>query len=82
MKEILEYVGEAENYKVYRNSEGFLEGYKNIGGEDGDCKRVVSKESALPNFSKYVKGLNKRKVEPPPLKPGQLPSIFPPNFKY
>jgi hypothetical protein len=66
----LEYVGDSNGYTVYRNSDGFLEGYKSIvpGKDKGvkhvfkgsiinaiDSKRAVTTVTTLEEFSAQIK---------------------------
>lgn len=64
--------GIEEGYRVYKNADGFMEGYKSTGGgkKDGptDIKRIISNQTTLGGFGKYVRGLrSKRKPKEAPL---------------
>jgi hypothetical protein len=76
------HIGDALGYQVYKNDQGFLEGYKKIGkkwvngAELGtDCKRIVTNQKTMDGFMKYVQGLRSR-LTPKPLKASELPSLF------
>lgn len=81
MKKNMEFVEDCEGYKVYRNADGFLEGYRKTGkdkyafGSGSDIKRIVSNQTTIPGFQSYVRGL-RNKLEPKPLTASQLPSLF------
>lgn len=77
----MQFVGFYDDFHVYRNSDGFLEGFKKVGKNMStgykDCKRVVSNQVTPEGFLSYVKGLKPRKkVKDIELKPSQLPSLF------
>lgn len=54
----MDFVNTFNNWKVFRNSEGFLEGYKTAGN---DVKRVVTNITTLEEFARWVKPPRKRK---------------------
>lgn len=75
-------VGEYDGYRVYRNADGFLEGYKGIGeskikpGSHSDVKRIVSNATTMIGFEAYVRGLRSRtaaKDKPVPI--SKLPQL-------
>lgn len=76
--------GIEEGYRVYRNSEGLMEGYKKTGknkyadndAQGSDVKRVVTNQKTLEGFAKYVRGLRgSTNVKDKRLKPSQLPNL-------
>lgn len=79
----MDYEGIEEGYHVYKNSAGFMEGFKKIGknkygnsNQGSDIKRVVSNQTTLAGFGKYVRGLHKKvKTKDIPLKTSQLPPL-------
>jgi len=55
----MEYLGQFAGYQCWKNSEGFIEGYKSIGLENvggkycrlaKDMKRLVTKTTTIPEF--------------------------------
>jgi len=81
----LELVGNEEGYQVFKNYDGFLEGYKRVGnvklgpGQDTgkDVKRIVTNQKTLDGFGRYVRGLRaKKKIKDIPVKASELPSLF------
>lgn len=85
-KQTFEHVGDYDGYQVYKNKDGFLEGFKKTGkmiisqGENKgtDCKRVVSNQKTMSGFIEYINGFKKKKpkIKDIPLKPSDLPSLF------
>ena len=74
MNKYLEFIGIEEDYHVYKNTDGFMEGYKKIGKKEVD--RKVTNQTTLEGFAKYIRGLKKRTpIKDKPLKPHQLPNI-------
>lgn len=80
----MDYVGTELGYQVFRNSDGFLEGYKKTIGRNigldannnpipSDCKRVVTNQTTMKGFVDYVNGLKKKKSS---IKPETPPSLF------
>ncbi len=64
------YVGESLGYSIYRNKDGFLEGYFGVGKVENpsgstnnhkDIKRVVSNAKTIEDFAEYVYGMKKHK---------------------
>ncbi len=61
----MEYIGHYYGYQVYRNSQGFLEGYRTIWKHDRktkqfikiDIERIVTNTKLLDEFPKYFKPL-------------------------
>jgi hypothetical protein len=81
MNKNLEYIGEALDYQVYKNSDGFLEGYKSVGAikkETGgtwkDHKRIVTNATDMAGFENYIKGLKKKPEKKLDL--SKLPKLF------
>jgi hypothetical protein len=75
----LEYIGEASDYQVYQNKDGFLEGYKSKGRmrKDetyADCERVVTNEKTLAGFEKFIRGRKRRPEKR--LDKSKLPKLF------
>lgn len=73
--------GYEEGYKVYKNANGFMEGYKSTGRfiENGTVKyksisRVVSNQTTLSGFGAYIRGLRKQTpLKDKPIPPPSLP---------
>lgn len=69
----MEYLTEISGYQVYKNSDGFLEGYKHSGkavgkGSNGQKifssqKKIVTQETTLEGFKKFIAGTKKPKVQ-------------------
>lgn len=84
MKNKLVQIGEHDGWKLYINSDGFVEAYKKTGKrivnkEDigTDSKRLVTNQTTVEGFIKYLNGLKpKRAIKDIPLKPSQLPQLF------
>lgn len=83
MQKEMVFEGWEEGYRVYKNADGFMEGYKKVGkskikADDGsDVKRIVTNQTTLSGFGKYVRGLRKSvKTKDKPVKAGDLPSLF------
>lgn len=61
--ESMTYLGEYKNYQLYRNSEGFIEGFRSIGlintdavcREAKDLKRVVSNVKTVREFLEFIR---------------------------
>ena len=62
----MEYIGSLLNYEVYRNAEGFLEGYRGYGsskslpGNYAHLERIVTNAKTGRGFVEYVKGLKRK----------------------
>ncbi len=75
-------MGETAGYRVYKNLDGFMEGYrtigKNVNNDKGtDIKRVVTNQTTMEGFALYINGMKShRSYKDVPLKPHQLPSLF------
>lgn len=74
----LELVGNELGYNIFRNGDGFLEGYrkKGKGASDDltkDCERIATNQTTVEGFCKYIRGLRSKNVTR--LKPSQLPQI-------
>lgn len=76
--------GIEEGYKVFKNAEGFMEGYKSVGKNaynpdwpgGSDVKRIVSNATTLEGFAAYVRGLRaKTSIKDRPVKTRDLPSL-------
>lgn len=75
----MEYIDEVNGYKVYRNADGFLEGYKTTGIKDdkkqlagGSSNRLVTECTTIQQFAKLTEA--KTKLKPKKQEP---PSLFP-----
>ena len=77
-------VGNYDGWQVYENRDGFLEGYKKVGknkysadsDEGADVKRVVTNQTTMAGFEKYVRGLKtKTTIKDKKLPAGKLPNI-------
>jgi hypothetical protein len=77
----MEHLGEHYGYQLYRNSEGFIEGYKSIGlidtgaaGGKYSCRpadeliRVVSHATTIDEFKAYITRYEKRAAKYNPYK--------------
>lgn len=80
MKKNLEHIGEYDGYQVYRNSDGFLEGYKKIGkrienGQDvgKDLRRLVTRAKTMQGFINHALGM---KLKPAKPKKVEMPKLF------
>lgn len=80
-KQNMDFVGNEEGYNVFKNKDGFMEGYKKTGKQDRNgqgtyVKRVVSNQTTIEGFGKYIRGLrNRTPVKDKPLKPSELPNL-------
>ena len=86
MKE-LESLGEWNGWQVYKNSEGFLEGYMSTGRKynlykdangnqvkaSSDSKRIVTNATDMAGFISFVNGQKKKE---PKIKIVPLPKLF------
>lgn len=83
----MEHIGDYDGYQVYRNSEGFLEGYKKTGkkimhvnGNDinlgTDCKRIVTNAKTMQGYIDFYLG---QKLKPKKVEPAPLPKLFDPE---
>lgn len=75
MNKEMEYIGDYNGYQIFRNSEGYLEGYKSTGrketilkdhnGRDifrrSDHNRIVSQCKDMSCFIKFINGFKKPK---------------------
>lgn len=81
----LEYLHTTDDgWRLFKNADGFIEGFKGIGKKivNGvvtykDHKHIVSNQTTIEGFKKYLSGLRpKKRVKDIELKPHQLPSLF------
>lgn len=81
MNKHMKHIGHTSDFKwsCYRNTDGFIEGWRKIG--EKDVERKISRETTIAGFEKFINGFRKRTpVKDKPLKPSQLPPIpFPDN---
>jgi len=80
---MLDYIGEYNGWQIFRNSEGFLEGYKGVGKKikidaektiNSDSKRLVTNTKTPTDFIKFVNGSKPKKSSLPP---PEQPKLFP-----
>lgn len=81
----LEYLGKYDQWSLYRNDDGFVEGIKSYGKKTvladktyyANSSRVISNQTTPDGFLKYIKGLSpSKRVKEIELKPSKLPSLF------
>lgn len=73
----MKHIGEYKGYQVFRNSDGFLEGYKTIGEKsnptsnpNAESERVVTSTTTITDFQTFIDGpkkKHKRRVKQPKL---------------
>jgi len=87
MKE-LEYLGEWNKWEIYKNSDGFLEGYKSSAKKEVVCKdhngqtvkqpvdskRVITNATDMGGFIRFVNAMKPKKE--PAIKVVPLPKLF------
>lgn len=76
----MEHCGDAMGYQVYRNSDGFLEGFKSIGEKssptsrpNANNQRVITNAKDMQGFINFIVGM---KSKPAKVKSAPMPKLF------
>lgn len=74
----MDFIDEIQGYKVYRNKDGFLEGYRTKGAVDNNKQQSGSSVDKLVTQAKTIKEFAELLRKPVKLKPKQdkLPELF------
>lgn len=89
MKTQLEFIGDWNRWMVYRNSDGFLEGYQSCGRKNKigldvkgkelflhtDCKRIVTNAKTMQQFIDFVNGIANARKKKSNI-PVDMPKLF------